>query len=45
MATEIAELVELAEAGDAQALAAQLWTMPIEELEQLAADTEVPDGL
>lgn len=42
---DIAELTELLEAGDTEALAAQLWTMPIEELEKLAAETQVPDGL
>lgn len=43
MPTEIAELIE---AGDAQALAAHLWMMPIEELEQLAqTGEESPDGM
>jgi len=38
------ELVALVEAGDAEALARHLWTMPIEELEQLAASGE-SDGV
>ena len=43
---DIAELTELVEAGDTAALAARLWTMPLEELEQLAATgEEVSDGV
>lgn len=42
---DVAELTQLAEAGDAQALAAALWEMPLEELQQLAQGEEKPDGV